>query len=111
MAASHLGKLILQVEEFELDASDGSLSEPEERVLGSFGLINLNCDLDEVDDFGICWIELSDGRSIKPLGRSFLRSRIRHHCFLWWWYLEDKRESSWLKVHLLPLLHLPFRKK
>ena len=109
MAASHLGKLILPVE--ELDASDGSLSESEERVLGSFGLINLICDLDEVDDFGICWIELSDGRSITPLGRSFLRSRIRHHCCLWWWYLEDKRESSWLKVHLLPLLHLPFRKK
>ena len=54
MAASHLGKLILPVEEFELDASDGSLSEPEERVVGSFGLINLICILEEADDFRIC---------------------------------------------------------
>ena len=54
MAASHLGKLILPVEEFELDASDGSFSEPEERVVGSFGLINLICILEEADDFRIC---------------------------------------------------------
>ena len=54
MADSHLGKLILPVEEFEFDASDGSLSEPEERVLGSFGLINLICVLEEADDFRIC---------------------------------------------------------
>ena len=85
MADSHLGKLILPVEEFEFDASDGSLSEPEERVLGSFGLINLICDLEEVGlcgGFRLCWIEVVDGISIEPLGRSFLRSRIKHHCFL-----------------------------